>query len=827
MKNESTFFVSNLRNNTLGLLSLFVFILFSSSFHVYGQELVLNGVDYQIDTIRMFKAGPGCDYWATRMTRVKDGKGRLDAYFLRVDTKSPYIHLQHIKAKDMLIATERPSSMMTRTTTPTHVVIGGTNGDFYATSGDVGTPTGPSIIDGEFLYLGKSERSLGAVNTDGLAVFGSTYCWDFSAKLQMPDTTISINNVNKTRGENQLILYNSYLKSTRTNQYGTEVLVKLQEGEKWTTKGVVKLIVVDVLKGQGDATIQAGQCVLSAHGTKATELNKLKIGDEVSIKFSFKVNDVAQDLAQCIGADWYTQIVTNGEVAQKDFWNELHPRTGFGANAAGDTLLFCVVDGRGVSIGCTTKVLGEIMKHNGAWNAVNWDGGGSSCMVINNLGSMNRNSDANERAVCDGMFVVADVPQADTTIVEIAPYEHTIVLPRYGVYNPQFYGYNQYEIMLSADLQNVKLSCDASLGEIMEDGTFFASGTEGGVLRATYGDVHTDIKVELAIDSPVTFRLDSILLDNRRNYEVEITSTVDEKVVTIPAYPLDWESLDETVCVVDELGVIKAVSNGVTSVIGTVGSLADTLQVRVELPSAPVQIFTTLKDETEDWLLSANSGYNPILKEPDETNPYVDLQFTYAGGRAPFVMMENNVPLYGLPDSIRIVVNTDAVLKSIDLGLRQNDKLEGDYALMTVENIDNTGDVVTTIAMSDLMNTTDIAIYPIWFNVLSFNLSSETSKTLHHIYIKELTLCYAGVEVNYLDNANIPDWYVYPNPIVDGCLQVNNTTVGDCLVLRDLQGRVLLQEIVGADNMQINMQSYPAGQYLLTINEETVKIIKQ
>ncbi len=110
MKNQSTFFVSNLRNRILGFFSLFVFVLFSSSSQAYGQELVLNGVDYQIDTIRMFKAVPGCEYWATRMTRVKDGKGRLDAYFLRVDTyvyPNPIVdgclQVQHATVGDCLV----------------------------------------------------------------------------------------------------------------------------------------------------------------------------------------------------------------------------------------------------------------------------------------------------------------------------------------------------------------------------------------------------------------------------------------------------------------------------------------------------------------------------------------------------------------------------------------------------------------------------------------------------------------------------------------------------------------------------------------------------
>ena len=76
-----------------------------------------------------------------------------------------------------------------------------------------------------------------------------------------------------------------------------------------------------------------------------------------------------------------------------------------------------VVDGRSnISAGCNTRVVGEMLKHYGAYNAVNWDGGGSSCIYVRSLGQMNNGSDGSERACGNGMFAVVDVPETDNTI---------------------------------------------------------------------------------------------------------------------------------------------------------------------------------------------------------------------------------------------------------------------------------------------------------------------------------------------------------------------------------------------------------------------------
>jgi|GEM_PF-2664212 len=61
---------------------------------------------------------------------------------------------------------------------------------------------------------------------------------------------------------------------------------------------------------------------------------------------------------------------------------ELHPRTGVGVSQDGLVVYLLVIDGRRhASQGATIQEVGAWLKHFGAWNGINLDGGGSTTMV--------------------------------------------------------------------------------------------------------------------------------------------------------------------------------------------------------------------------------------------------------------------------------------------------------------------------------------------------------------------------------------------------------------------------------------------------------------
>lgn len=702
--------------------------------------ITLNGISYDIDTLQSFPAGPGAMYYQLRMTRSANHTGRIDAWLMTVDVRNPYVTIEEVLGQDKVIGAERPSTMAVRKTTDTKVFYGGVNGDFFITQGDVGRPTGFTVVNREFAYTQPAtNRRVGAVDEDFRGLVGNTT--KFSAKLVLPDTTLTIKHVNYTRNENELVLFNQHNgPTTLTNSYGVELGVELLPGSEWHTNATLRMCVTAKEDGVGDMAIPAGQAVLSGHGTMADQLRTVAVGDTVSVNFSFKIDDVAYNISQSIGADNYCLIVDNGQPVQSGFWDELHPRTGFGHSLTRDTLFFLVVDGRGQSAGCNTRALGEMLAYYGAYRAVNWDGGGSSCLYIRPFGEVNRGSDGSERAVGNAMYAVANIPEVDNTIAALAPENMVYSLPRYGVLSPRFLGYNRFGVLVDTDVQNVTLSCDPSLGEILPDGRFLASGAQGGMLQAHLGTVTVDVPIRLITSAPIAIRLDSVLRD-ATPYPIEVQAQVGNSAIDLLPAALTWTSLDESVAVVDEHGHLMGVANGTTSVIGALGDFVDTLLVRVEVPQTHELIWDSISDPSF-WTLAASSGFAPVLTG---TADGAALSFTYATTRAPYVKLTCDAPLYSLPDTIRIPVKTDADINKVIVGIRPSNSKQ-------MQNVQLFTSGLPVNEWTDLLIPVeatfgdDAAIFPLWMNSINFSIATTTSKADHTIELGGIRLIYTSVE---------------------------------------------------------------------------------
>jgi exopolysaccharide biosynthesis protein len=85
-----------------------------------------------------------------------------------------------------------------------------------------------------------------------------------------------------------------------------------------------------------------------------------------------------------------------------------HPRTAVGFSRDSSTLLLLTVDGRSENSGGMTLVeLADMMRHLGAWQAMNFDGGGSTTMVIDGNVVNHPSDKEGERTVGNALLVVS------------------------------------------------------------------------------------------------------------------------------------------------------------------------------------------------------------------------------------------------------------------------------------------------------------------------------------------------------------------------------------------------------------------------------------
>lgn len=796
-------------------------LIFCSNIVFAADNLTIDGVSYSVDTLANFKVGPGTQYVSLRLQSSK----RLDVFFLKTDLTNSYVSFKTVLGKDSIYTGEQPSAMAKRKTKEGAVYFAGTNGDFYNTTGYVGLPIGCTVIDGQIatppagnwksITFDDSKVPGIGVLTYALNVLKGTDVW-------------TINRVNHIRDANQLLLFNQHNgKTTHTNAYGTEVLLQLNDGESWGLNKSIKAKVSKIEVNKGNMAIPAGYAVLSGHGTAQTLLNTLALNDEITIQTSMLLDGAAASFANIVGGESRAPMLKNGLVEQTDIWNELHPRTGVGYSQDKKTLISCVVDGRGVSAGVTTKQLAQLMQSAGAYTAFNMDGGGSSCMYVKEFGPMNGNSDGTERAVANGLFAVSSAP-TDNVITEIKSYNSTIKLPKFGVFMPKFLAYNQYGVLINKDLQNVTLSCDAQVGTIASDGRFVASGSQGGVVTARYNNVETYFNVELINSAQVAFRLDSLLIDGHREYPVQVQSVIGLNTMDVLPEALTWNVKDPSVCSVEK-GIVKGLKNGNTYVVGELGDFTDSVLVTVQIPSSGV--LTADKFVTNDWTVDATTALNGSLNTNNLPSSWANgsaFNFVFTSARAPYIKLSRNFPFYALPDTMKLTVNVgDISISKLIVALRANNTSQTSTKEFNV--FPKNTDVQISLPLSSMFDTKDFINFPVWFSYLNFYLGTLTSGNAYTLALKEITLCYKDVEISGVDVPEISNLQVYPNPVKNGELKVkllNNIAENLTFELFNSLGQTVLNKKF-QDNHQneisFNIGHLSHGTYLLKVTQDEKK----
>ena len=76
-----------------------------------------------------------------------------------------------------------------------------------------------------------------------------------------------------------------------------------------------------------------------------------------------------------------------------------------------------------------------------------------------------------------------------------------------------------------------------------------------------------------------------------------------------------------------------------------------------------------------------------------------------------------------------------------------------------------------------------------------------------------------------IDNVNVVTCRIYPNPTQD--LLVIDNANSDKAFIFDLNGRLLQSVAISSDHATINVTSLPQGDYLILLNTQTYKFIKQ
>jgi hypothetical protein len=365
------------------------------------------------------EVAPGVSY-----RQITDPRGPWVMNVVRVDLRRADIEIRGARALDQLKGRERVSDMVHRANAGGERVVAAVNADFFELKS--GENENNQVIAGEWWKGLKVTDSPYDTYDNAHTQFGidgarrpvmdrfilDARAWDRGAMT--PILTLNFNPSGKPEGT---ALYtsrygsNTPLDTTRK----TAEAVLAAAGRRGDTLLFVRRGAVAATSG---SSIPADGAVLAAYGAgaRAKEIQAMADGDTVKILLA-TVPHMAHGIAPAMIIGGWPRILRDGENVASDaptFEGTLsgnaearHPRTAVGFSRDSSTLLLFTVDGRSEnSGGMTLSELADMMRQLGAWQAMNFDGGGSTTMVIDGKIVNHPSDQQGERTVGNALLVV-------------------------------------------------------------------------------------------------------------------------------------------------------------------------------------------------------------------------------------------------------------------------------------------------------------------------------------------------------------------------------------------------------------------------------------
>jgi exopolysaccharide biosynthesis protein len=282
--------------------------------------------------------------------------------------------------------------------------IAAINGDFFSFS--QGAPIGLMVRSGELLDTPFKARA--------------TFGWGpEEAAIAMCSTTVSmtpedgketkVDELNQPIGQNQIALYTS---AEGTAQLaGSHVAVMLSvSNPTWSPSSSIQATVDSVLPDAPEIKVPDGKALVVGTGDKMAMMQSLRVGQKMIFQLQTQGFDW-EKIENVIGGgpvllrDSKVAIDAEAEGFPASFYAKRHPRTAIGRTSAGDIWLVAIDGRQEISAGATLDETAKVMLRLGCSDAMNLDGGGSTCLNLQGI-TVNRPSDGVERPVSNGILIL-------------------------------------------------------------------------------------------------------------------------------------------------------------------------------------------------------------------------------------------------------------------------------------------------------------------------------------------------------------------------------------------------------------------------------------
>ena len=370
------------------------------------------------DTVAVDTIAPGIVHYG-----LKRPTGPFSAQIVTVPVRSRYEFIA-ARAHDSLFGRERVTDIVRRRQARGEKIRIALNADFFDLRGGTGVNENNQILEGEIWKATpvtdspfdtfRNSHSQFAIGADGRPYIDR---FSYAGVLEGTCGRFALDGVNTVpRVPNALVLFSAAYGSAprRDSVHSPRELAVRASPETGPGIGTLELS----LDGRppvanAEATIARGRAVLGAYGTTVTRLDSIaRCSGLLRVRHGFRPD--RGRLTMVIGG--WPRVVDDGrnvggiadslEGTFPRFSAQRHPRSAIGFNRDSSRVYLVAVDGRQATYdGMTLAELGDFLISLGVFQGMNFDGGGSTTLVIDGR-IVNQPSDsAGERPVGNAILV--------------------------------------------------------------------------------------------------------------------------------------------------------------------------------------------------------------------------------------------------------------------------------------------------------------------------------------------------------------------------------------------------------------------------------------
>lgn len=377
---------------------LLTFSLALQPLHIYAQSADLLYEDKDVQTITS-----GVTY--EKSSRLYKG-GWIDVYVLKVDLQNPNVKLEVLES-----ATEYGLKKSVENIAKENNAVAAVNADFFS-SGNPRSSMGQVINDGNTkattnYYNGSANKYAGFfLDKSGVAFID--YLKSVVGFYNSNTPIIELQGKNKVTNFSKPVYFDRQAITTTADldkRYSN--LYKI-----CVSNGVISKI------SWGGETVEVpadGYIIVMNYATASKVISQFAVGQPVSFteseKFLFRPEKSISELS--MGVSGGGEILRNGQIVSQGLIigeKGRNPRTAIGVSQDKTQAIIMTIDGRGTSIGATHVELGNLLKEYGAYDAIHFDGGGSTTMALREEGDtgisvVNTPSEGSQRSVANALGI--------------------------------------------------------------------------------------------------------------------------------------------------------------------------------------------------------------------------------------------------------------------------------------------------------------------------------------------------------------------------------------------------------------------------------------